>query len=636
MPTAPQGPADLPWLPRLSPQFRADLAALEASPPADWGLALRALATQHIGLTQATALASSLARLQQAHGGNGSLTGLRLGLASNATVDFLKPMLTASALRHGLALEVISGDFGQVAQQAMDPQSTINRARPDAVLIAVSQAGLPLRAGAAWPPFAAAPALAELGAIRDGFRSHSGALCLVQNLPTPPQLLFGSLDAATRGTLRAETTAFNRALAADVGKHGDLLIDVEWLAQYLGLTRWYDERQWHMARLPCALAALPLYADFVARALGALRGKARKCLVLDLDNTLWGGVIGDDGLDGIFLNVGDARGEAFREIQQTALDLRSRGVVLAVCSKNDDATARAPFREHPGMLLKESDIAVFMANWDDKATNIERIARQLELGLDAMVLLDDNPAERAQVRAALPQVAVPEPGGDPSAYPAQLLAAGYFESAGFTAEDLARAADYQANAARAQMLTGARNLDDFLRTLQMRIAFAPFDLQGRKRITQLINKTNQFNVTTPRYTEQQVAGFQESAHHYTLQVRLTDKFGDNGMIGVVICEKQPREWRIDTWLMSCRVLNRGVEQAICNRLAVDAAAAGAQRLVGTIIPTARNGIVRDLYQRLGFAQPASDAQAWTLELSQYRPHATWMSPDETRGAQASA
>lgn len=623
MPAKPLSAADLPWLPRWSGDLRAQLAAVESGAVADAGLSLRSLATHYLSLSQATAVAQTLERLRP-RGAVPSLQPFRLGLVSNATIELLKPLLVASALRYGLALEIIAGEFGQVAQQALDPDSLINRARPDAVLIAVNHEGLPFRTAprGAWPLFDAAAAARELDAVRSGFRRHSGATCLVQSIPAPPQPLFGSLDTAVAGTLRAELAAFNTWLAREANAQGDLLIDIDWLAQCVGLAEWHDQRQWHMARLPCSLRALALYADAVARAVGALRGKSRKCLILDLDNVLWGGVIGDDGLDGISLNVGDARGEAHRAVQEAAADLRSRGIVLAVCSKNDDATARLPFRQHPGMVLRETDIAVFVANWDDKASNIERIAQQLELGLDAMVLLDDNPVERAQVRAELPLVAVPELGNDPSTYATVLLSAGYFESSAFTPEDLSRADHYQGNAGRAQALEGARNLEDFLKSLEMTIRFAPFDARGRKRITQLINKTNQFNVTTRRYSEQQVADLEASSGHYTLQVSVADRFADNGMISVVICTTSAAEWEIDTWLMSCRVLNRGVEQAVCNRVAGDARAAGARRLIGRFIPTERNGIVRDLFARLGFvrAADAPDGERWLLELENFVPH----------------
>ncbi|MGH8259878.1 MAG: HAD-IIIC family phosphatase [Steroidobacteraceae bacterium] len=611
---------DLPWLPRPSADFRERLAAIVSS-QGDWGAPLCALATQFLGIGQAIALSGALERLR-ARGASPALSPFRLGVVGNSSLDFLGPLLTASALRQGIALEVIAADFGQTAQQAIDPASTINAATPDAVLLAVDHRGLPFRAAgrSSWPLFEADPAIREIDLLRQGFREHSGAVCLVQTLPPPPELLLGSLDAATPGTLRRAIAEFNSHVAHVATASGDALIDLEWLAAFVGLDAWFDDRQWYMARLPCAPSLQPLYADFVCRILGALRGRSRKCLILDLDNTLWGGVVGDDGLDGLALSPGDARGEAFRAIQQGAADLRRRGVVLAVCSKNDETTARQPFHSHPGMLLRDDDIAVFLANWDDKATNIERIAKRLELGLDAMVLLDDNPAERAQVRAALPAVAVPEPGDDPSSYFRMLTAAGYFESVAFTHEDVSRADQYRSNAEREHTRESARNLDDFLQSLETEIVCSPFDARGRKRIAQLINKTNQFNVTTRRYTEQQVEEMQTSPAHYTLQVFVRDKFGDNGMVSVVICRLQPAEWEIDTWLMSCRVLNRGIEQAVCNRLVRDALRAGARRLVGQFVPTERNGIVADLFERLTFA-PLKDGDSvrWVLDLAAYRP-----------------
>jgi FkbH-like protein len=613
---------DLPWLPRATNDFRPRLKAIEADDTRDWVGPLRSLATQALGLNQALTLSKTLHVLIEQRPSK-TLTRFKLGLVSNGTLDFLKPMLETAALRHGIALDICAADFGQGMQEALDPGSRINRFGPHAVLLALDYRGLPFRASGEerWPPYEADRALAELGAMREGFRRHSGAINLVQTLPAPAELLFGSLDAAVAGSLRAAIGRFNAALAEDVPRSGDLLVDVEWLAHAVGLDRWYDDRNWYMARLPFSQKVLPLYADFVARVPAAMRGKARKCLVLDLDNTLWGGVIGDDGLEGIALNQGDARGEAHRAVQAMAADLRRRGVVLAVCSKNDDTTARLPFREHPGMILKEDDIAVFVANWNDKASNLERIASHLELGLDALVLLDDNPVERAQVRQALPQVAVPELGGDPSTYVRAVLGAGYFESIALTSEDLVRADQYRENAQRAALKDSSRDLDEFLRSLEMTIEFASFNATGRKRTTQLINKTNQFNVTTRRYTEAQVAEFESSPDHYTLQVTVRDRFGDNGMVSVVICERGRDEWRIDSWLMSCRVINRKIEEAICNRVAADARAAGAQRLVGVFLPTDRNGIVADLYSRLGFraAESAGPGHRWVLDLEQSRP-----------------
>jgi len=361
----------------------------------------------------------------------------------------------------------------------------------------------------------------------------------------------------------------------------------------------------------------------LSRILGAIRGKARKCLVLDLDNTIWGGVIGDDGLEGIRLGQGSAMGESFLSVQQCALALRERGIVLAVCSKNTDEVARRPFREHPEMLLREEHIAVFQANWLGKPENLEAIARALNIGLDALVILDDNPAERAAIRATLPMVAVPELPADPSWYAWYLTAGGYFEAVTYSAEDLGRAESYASDARRAEVMSSARDVGDYLSSLDMTIRFAPFDAKGRQRITQLINKTNQFNLTTRRYTEAEVARMEADQSVYTLQVRLEDKFGDLGMIGIVICRTGANGsaiWDIDIWLMSCRVLGRKVEDAMLAEVARAAKAAGIETLHATYIPTAKNAMVSDLYGKLGFTMTAEEengTRRFELQVAQY-------------------
>jgi FkbH-like protein len=338
-------------------------------------------------------------------------------------------------------------------------------------------------------------------------------------------------------------------------------------------------------------------------------------------------VVGDDGVEGLILGPGSARGEAFLAVQTLALDLRARGVVLAVSSKNDDAVARAAFTTHPEMALRLDDVAVFQANWSDKASNLEAIAKTLNIGVDALVLLDDNPAERAQVRASLPAVAIPELPDDPAWYPWMLSAAGYFEAVGFSDEDRLRAAAYASDARRAEVMASVRDLGDYLTSLEMRLTAAPFDAAGRARISQLINKTNQFNVTTHRYSETQVAEFESDPEVITLQIRLADRFGDLGMIGVVIgrlttADDGVREVDIDSWLMSCRVLGRKVEEAKLNLLAQAALAAGAGRITATYVPTAKNGMVRDLFDRLGLTLSAENAQGvrrYSLSLEDWSP-----------------
>ena len=284
-----------------------------------------------------------------------------------------------------------------------------------------------------------------------------------------------------------------------------------------------------------------------------------------------------------------------------ASSLRERGVVLAVSSKNEDDTARLPFREHPEMLLREEHFAVFQANWSDKATNIKSISEELALGLESLVFVDDNPFERELVRKALPQVAVPEMPSDPALYARTLAAAGYFELATFSQEDLSRASYYDGNARRAALQKQVGDLNQYLASLNMEITFQPFNETGRARIAQLINKSNQFNLTTRRYTEAEVAEMESDPNCFSLQVRLTDTFGDNGMISVVICRTTPEgNWDIDTWLMSCRVLGRGVETMVLREMLEHASERGVAKLIGTYRPTDRNKLVEQHYSKLGF------------------------------------
>ena len=617
----------LPWLPRPPEDFahRCRHAAATDDPAATF----RWLAGHGLGLDDLTRLAKRWRACRAMHPdpvGDAAFTPFRLGVVSNATTGLLTPCLEATALRYGIDLEPVTAAFGQTVAEALNPQSPINRARADAVLLALDHRGLPLadRPGEA-DDGGVAESLAQIRTMAEGFLQAGCKTVLLQTLAAPPEPLFGSLEPRVAGTLRQRIDHCNRLLIDEMAAMGGTLFDVAGLAATVGGERWHDPPLWNQARLAFSPDFLPLYADHLLRLIAAVLGKSRKCLVLDLDNTLWGGVIGDDGLEGIALAQGDPRGEAHLAVQRTALALRQRGVILAVCSKNEEETARLPFRNHPEMILKESHIACFVANWGDKAGNLEMIARHLDIGVDALVLLDDNPAERAQVRGALPQVAVPELPADPALFVRTLLAAGCFEAVSFTADDRLRADQYQANAGRALLRERSRDLDGFLRSLEMVVTFAPFDAVGRARITQLINKTNQFNLTTRRHTEARVAAMERDPALFTLQVRLRDRFGDNGMISVVICQRRDDCWQIDSWLMSCRVLNRRVEEAVFAHLIDNARQAGVRTLLGRHIPTARNGLVADHYARLGFsAAPAEETDApgttvWRFEVEGFKP-----------------
>jgi len=607
-----------------------------ANPPANFSLAckgllegernsigqrLRSLASFALNENQLNRLAKATENLRRAGAELAPLTPFRLGVLSNSTTDYIAPALVATALRYGISLECIRADYDQTIQEALSADSTINAAKPDAVLIGVDYRALPIRS----KPGDAEAARASIDAafdyletIRRGIKEHSGAICIVQTLAPAPEPIFGSFDRVLPGTAGYIVDALNRRLAESVLGTDDVLLDVARLAETVGLAEWHSPTQWNLARLPFSNAFLPLYADHVSRIVGALRGKSRRCLVLDLDNTVWGGVIGDDGLEGIQCAQGDATGEAFLSVQRLALELRDRGIVLAVSSKNNDDVARSPFRNHPEMLLREDHIAVFQANWNDKATNIKAIAEELSLGLESMVLLDDNPAERGLVRQILPEVAVPELPADPALYARTLSAAGYFESVAFSKEDSARATFYQDNARRVSLQKQAGDVDAYLASLNMEITFQPFNAAGRSRITQLINKSNQFNLTTRRYSEAEIAQIEGDSNCLTLQVRLADSLGDNGMISAVICRKASfSEWAIDTWLMSCRVLGRRVENMVLGEILEHARRNEIRTLTGVYLPTGRNSLVQDHYQKLGFTQTGSQpdgATTWELDV----------------------
>ena len=604
--------AELQWLPRV-PQDFSGLLKVAGNSDDNLGCELRSLASFALDLNQLTKVAKVIDKARTDGRSLNPLIPFRLAVLSNSTIDMIVPALVASAARHGIALEVIQPAYDQVAQEALTPDSRVNSSKPDAVLFALDYRALPLKLSLGDHEASAATvqgALAYLQALRDGIKANSNAVCMFQTfMLLPSERSFGSLDRALPGTLRSLVDHINRELTEYVLGSGDVLFDIAGLAETIGLADWHDPRLWNLGKFSFSDELIPLYGDHVARTVAAIRGKSGKVLVLDTrlnpsvgrsDRRRWTG-------EGIKIAQGDAIGEAHLAVQRMALDLRQRGIVLAVSSKNSDEIARAPFKQHPEMLLKLEHIAVFQANWNDKASNIQAIAEELSVGLDSIVFLDDNPAERSLVRKLLPQVAVPELAGGPGLL--RLLEnrscrgrAGYFESVSFAAEDLKRASFYQDNAKRASLQRQAGGVDAYLASLDMTITFQPFDCgRGVRASMPLINKSNQYNLTTRRYTDPEVAAAENDPGVFTLQVRLSDIFGDNGMISVVICRaSQDGVWDIDTWLMSCRVLGRKVEHAVLREILEHARAAGICKLIGTYRPTERNQLVADHYGKLGF------------------------------------
>ena len=550
------------------------------------------------------------------------LLPLSIGVIGNATTKLITPALIGSALRFGIALDVVEAEYNQVAQEAFSEDSVLIGQELDAILVSIDHHGLPFLPCPGNKKLAnnnVQDCLSFIKSVIDSLRNRTGAQIILQNVTPPVESMFGSYEARLPGTLAWLVSSLNSELNKLVSDD-IFILDIADLASKVGLVNWHDPTLWNMAKLSFSQKFIPIYSDYVCRIFAAKLGKSRRCLILDLDNTLWGGVIGDDGMEGILVGNGDPTAEAHLNLQQIVFELHDRGIILAVCSKNEDAIARQPFREHPEMILKEEHFAVFQANWSDKAANIKAISEMLSLGLESFVFLDDSPAERMQVRRELPDVAVPELPKDPALYGSTLVAAGYFEATTFSEEDEKRTAFYQENAKRAEVLTKSSNMDSYLESLGMEITLLPFDATGRSRIVQLIGKSNQFNLTTKRYSNSEVKEFEDKPNFFTRQIRLKDVFGDNGMISVIICEKNADIWSIDTWLMSCRVLGRRVEEAALKDVVTQAREAGASKLVGIFSPTERNIIVKDHYKKLGFTKISGkgEKETWKLDISNYQ------------------
>ncbi len=595
----------LAWLPETG-DFTARIRLLQTNPPAWAGLV--SLANLRLDFLRTGRLDTLLRRdFAEAAPPGLPTRPVRLAILGSSTTVHLPAPIRVACLRRNIHVTVHEGEYGQYLQELTDVASELHRFRPDTVLLAFDArhvtAGLDAMADADAARAACDAALARMRQCWTLARERLGATVIQQTvLPVLPPLL-GSNEQRLFASPARMVARLNAALRDEADAAGVHLLAIDEAAAGDGILEWHDPVLWHRAKQEVSPLAGPVYGDLVGRLLAALQGRSSKCLVLDLDNTLWGGVIGDDGLEGIVIGQGSALGEAFLSVQHYARALAQRGVILAVCSKNDEANALSAFEQHPEMLLRRADIACFVANWDDKATNLRRIARELNIGIDSLVFLDDNPFERNLVRTTLPEVAVPEiPDDDPALMPAILAAAGYFESVSITAEDRLRTAQHAANRERAAS-GSATDLPAYLRSLEMRLVWRRFDRIGLGRIVQLINKTNQFNLTTRRRTEEEALAVIADPASFGLQIRLLDRFGDNGIIAIVIGRiDAERACHIDTWLMSCRVLGRGVEDATLALLAEQARAFGAVSLIGEYRPTAKNAVVAEHYGRLGFSR----------------------------------
>jgi FkbH-like protein len=616
------------WLPTAS-DFSGNLhAALDSPEPAVGLEKLASLAQHRLGFLETLQLDRALNRLtlKSASG----FSQIRLAILASSTVDHLLPAIRVAGLRRMLLINAYVGAYAQYRQELLDPASSLHEFAPQLVLFSLTAreaiAGVPITATAEEVEETIARSVDELRALWRKARGTFKATVIQQTYLDVTQPLFGSYDRLVPAVPTRIIARLNDRLSEAAAAEGVLLLDIARATERDGIDAWFDAARWLQGKLEIAPRAAPLYGELVARIVAAQRGLSKKCLVLDLDNTLWAGVVGDDGFAGIVLGEGSASGEAHLALQHYAKQLKERGVILAVCSKNDPVTAEAVFREHPEMILKRSDFAAFIANWDDKAENLKLIAAQLNIGIDSLVFVDDSPVERARIRQTLPMVAVPELPEDAADYVCCLAHAGYFEAVAFTSEDAQRAEQYTANVDRQTLLGSSESMDDFLRGLGMSVVFGPFTEVDLSRITQLINKTNQFNPTTRRYSAEEVASLATAPENITLQFRLLDKFGDNGIVSAIILRPDPDQsyvLQIDCWVMSCRVFGRQLEFEAMN-IAVEAARrrGDVRAFRADYVPTTKNRVVSELYAKLGFPRidemiPMNGATRWSLNLVEY-------------------
>jgi len=542
------------------------------------------------------------------HGAPPARRRCRIALAGSITLDFWAPVMRACCFAAGIDAEIYVGGYQQYRQELLDPASGLYAFKPDIIVLAVDwrALSLPDRSGA--PRETVREIAADFEALWRIARERCSATVIQHNFEIPEYDAYGRLSASLEGGRGGVLRALNLELAAAEARgSGVVVFDLEQAASIYGKSRWTDPVLWHAAKQYPAPDASVFLMHRQAALFRAVLGLSSKCIVLDLDNTLWGGIIGEDGLNGIRLG-GDAEGEAYAAFHRYLKSLAGRGILLAVCSKNNPADARSVFQQHPETVLRLDDFSEFAANWQPKDANLREIAKALNLGIDSLVFIDDNPVERELIRKSIREIYVPEMPVEPALFVRAIERRFPFEAIALTEEDAQRTELYRENAQRREFEAAASNIDEFLAGLDMRVELRPFDEPNLARITQLINKTNQFNLTTRRRGAAEVSGLLARPDCYTQFMRLRDRFGDNGITGILIAFEEEDGVRIDTWLLSCRVLGRRVEDAMIASVIEFARARGLHRITGEFIPTAKNAQVRGIYDRFGFRLLQEDAQ----------------------------
>lgn len=541
---------------------------------------------------------------------------VKVALLGDSATQFLKQAIKGYVVELGFDFDIYEADYNQIDAQILDTSSELYAFKPEFVIVFQSVQKLRKQYAKTNPATFAEQHLEKVKQYTGLITAQPGTTVLYFNFPEFNDGLFGSYAAKLKHTFLHQLRAINDGLLNMAAEQAAFtLVDFSLLHSRYGSQQLFDAKMYYTADMVLSMDALPLVAKLIGDAIAAVKGRFKKCLIIDLDNTMWGGIIGDDGIENI--QIGDLGiGKAFTELQLWYKQLQQRGIILAVCSKNNEATAKEPFEKHPDMILKLEDIAVFVANWNNKADNIRSIQSILNIGFDSMVFLDDNPAERSIVRMNLPEVTVPELPEDPSLYLEYLLTLNLFETASYSETDADRTRQYQQEAGRVQAQQNFTNEDDFLKSLDMYSEVSAFNTFNTPRVAQLSQRSNQFNLRTVRYTEADIARIAGSEEYISIAFTLTDRFGDNGLIAVVILKKDQKKLFIETWLMSCRVLKRGMEQFVLNTIMEAAQQQGFETVSGEYLATPKNAMVKDHYENLGFKAING---LWEMDVKNYLP-----------------
>ncbi len=547
----------------------------------------------------------------------------RVAVLGFATTQYYTGVLKGLGEASGFPLVTYEPEYNTVHQTILDEESPLYSFQPDFVVFLTAVQALRnvlLGVDASQRIEAAESEAAQLVSIVRRAAEIPGVTVVVNEFVVPYERAWGNLTGRIEGSLPNAVRRVNERLRQMAAETENVFtVDTDYIASWVGKKAWFDERLWFYSKSFCHPEALPLVAGQALDIFRASKGRGMKCVALDLDNVLWGGVVGDDGLEGIRLGeLGD--GEAFIHFQTWLKQLRARGVILGVCSKNDPEKAREPFRAHSDMVLREEDISCFIANWGDKASNLRELASRLNIGLDSIVFVDDTPFERNLVRDLVPDVCVPEMPSDPAEFVPYLESLNLFETTQFSEEDRKRADFYRANVLRDTEQARFTDVSEYLVSLEMEAEFEPFDDLHLPRIAQLVQRTNQFNLTTIRHSPAELKDFAEDPDYFPYYVTLTDRFGENGLISVVIGKRAGDALDIVTWLMSCRVISRRLEEFVLDQLVEVARDVGAATLCGRYVPTKKNGLVAKHYEKLGFTLADANGDgttAWRLDLGDY-------------------